>query len=411
MKDMVAGLRRQMVIVVGIVLTVVFAAVFGLSEYSVWGEINDTADTITRVIAENGGAFPDGLEYVTDNRLSMETPYESRWFTVTMRNSGESEVDTRNIYSMDEHTARSYAMEALSSVFPTGYTGSFRYRVKEQEGAKLIVFLDRGRQLSSFYAGIASMARTSFFALVIILVTLACMAESIVKPITESYAKQRRFITNAGHDIKTPLTAINADIEMLSYDIGENEWVDDIKAQVAELTTLTNDLIFLAKMQEGRVESNFEMDLSSVVRAKASMFESRIAADGKSYRMSIEDGIPFVGDEKLIAQMVGVLIDNAVKYSTDGGDISVSLTRKGRNAILVVSNTADAAALTHVDRWFDRFYQEDGTRTEGRGGYGIGLSVAQAVAETNGGTIQSKVTGGNTINISVKLPIGANKER
>lgn len=143
--------------------------------------------------------------------------------------------------------------------------------------------------------------------------------------------------------------------------------------------------------------------MSELVASSVDSFRSATKAEGKVLTSTIDSDVIVFADEKMIRQLLSVLLDNALKYSDDGGNINVSLTHAKSAAVLEVSNTAPMGSLEHVDRWFDRFYQGDKSRTHSRQGFGIGLSVAQAVVTANGGRIQASVRDGNTLVMTVTL--------
>lgn len=156
----------------------------------------------------------------------------------------------------------------------------------------------------------------------------------IVKPVSESYEKQKRFITDAGHEIKTPLTIIDADAELVKLECGESEWLDDIKKQTKRLTALTNDLIYLARMEEGQKNAvRIEFPLSDVVDETAESFRARAINENKQLEINIQPGLAYIGDEKAVRQLVSILVDNAVKYADSEGKIKVRFNKRSRDKV------------------------------------------------------------------------------
>ena len=232
----------------------------------------------------------------------------------------------------------------------------------------------------------------------------------IVKPVSESYEKQKRFITDAGHEIKTPLTIIDADAELVALDCGENEWLEDIKKQTKRLTALTNDLIYLAKMEEGQKNSTkIEFPLSDVVEETAESFRARAVNENKKLDIDIQPEITYCGDEKAIRQLVSILVDNAVKYSDGTKSISVKLEGQGgtsklsKGFRLQVFNSCEHIEQESVKHLFDRFYRAEQSRNSQTGGYGIGLSVAKAVVDAHRGKITADTADGKSLKITVVM--------
>ena len=213
------------------------------------------------------------------------------------------------------------------------------------------------------------------FILVAILIFL--LSSRAVKPLVESYEKQKRFITDAGHEIKTPLSTIQADLTVLEMDGLQNEWTDDIKCQTKRLSKLTNDLIYLSKMEETPVDEMLEFPLSDVVSETAASFE---------------------GDQAKIEQLVTILLDNACKYSNPNGKILLSLHRKSKGIQLMVYNTCDSIDKENINHFFDRFYRQDASHN-----YGIGLSIAQAIVQAHKGKIVATTSDEKSLEIDVTL--------
>ena len=227
----------------------------------------------------------------------------------------------------------------------------------------------------------------------------------VIRPIVESYQKQKRFITDAGHEIKTPLTVIDADLEILRMEQGENEWLQDIQAQTARLAALTNNLISLSKMEE---EDNrapmIEFPLSDAIRETAESFQALAKARGKALRVRVEPMLSFVGNEKNLCQLTGILLDNAIKYSSAGDSIELTLEKQGKAVRLSVENGVEHFSREVLDNMFDRFYRADRSRSSDSGGYGIGLSIAKAITAAHRGKIAASETGGR-LTVAAVLPM------
>lgn len=402
-------MRLQFIVVSAIALGIVLTLILGIAEMSVYTEMIDTADQMLVMMADNDGHFPDDpLAYETYGAdITREAPYESRWFSVKVNAlDGSIETDTAQTIRIDDEAARAYTDVASHSGSKFGFVSDFRFIRRHAESGDLYVFLDRGRQLSAFYKGLSSMIIIVVIGATMVLAILAVASQEILRPLVESQLKQRRFIADAGHDIKTPLTVISADAEVLSYEVGaDNVWVEDIRRQVGILTGLTNDLIFLSRMEEDqRSMTKVELDLSALVTEQVNSFRTAAMAARRGITSDVGEGIMFVGDERMLRQLMSVLLDNAIKYSAEGTEIGVTLERKRKTISLEVINIATEGSLDHVDKWFDRFYQEDAARTHSQGGFGIGLSIAEAVTKASGGRIQASVWEGNLLVMSVLLP-------
>ena len=414
-QSMVHMMRMKFVLLGTSAMLVVLTTILGTAEMMVYSELIETADHTLALLADSNGTFPsDSRAYgLYDDQITRETPYESRWFSVRIGETslGFDEgvsIDTSQTVTIDEETARRYARIAAEDGHSFGFVNMFRYTHRATGEEDLFIFLDRGRQLQSFRNGLAATITIALVGIIAVVVILALASGPVMRPFVESHVKQKQFITNAGHDIKTPLSIIAADADVLSMEIGEdNEWLTDIHRQVVELTKLTNDLIFLSKMEEDRNDRNYMLfDLSETVNGVAESFMMAAQASGREISTEgVEDGVTVLGDERMLRQLASVLIDNALKYSKDDGTIEIRLSKRKRNVTLVVRNPADDADGLQPNRWFDRFYQEDASRSHGRGGFGIGLSIALAVVSAHNGQIRAAAKEG-VVEISATMPIG-----
>ena len=219
------------------------------------------------------------------------------------------------------------------------------------------------------------------------------MANRIVRPIAESYEKQKRFITDAGHEIKTPLTVIAANVDLLEADIGENECLSDIREETARLSSLTGDLVSLSRMEEAEgaiLKTDFP--ISDLITEETNTFRAPITAQKKNFSVQVSPNLTMNGSPGAIRQLISILLDNALKYSPEGGGIALSLTASKKELFLTVSNTTkEVMREEELPRLFDRFYRTDTSRNSETGGHGIGLSIARAITDAHGGRISASV--------------------
>lgn len=388
---------KFIVITMSAMLAVLFVIITGINFVNYQGVVGET-DEILSVLTENKGSFsPENGRKGEGLRpgMSPETPFESRYFSVLLNSDSHAiiQVETGHIISIDTEKAIEYAQEIAQDSRQRGFKSNFRY-VKSMEGDTIrIIFLDCKRNLDSFYKFLFASVAISIIGYLIVLALVVFFSNRIIRPISESYEKQKRFITDAGHEIKTPLTIINADADILEMDFGENEWIDDIHKQAKRLTALTNDLVYLARMEESSdTMTMIEFPLSDVVSETAASFQAPARTQGKIFQCSIQPMLSLEGNEKAIRQLVSILLDNALKYSPEGGIVRLILEKKTRGLQLAVSNTtAEEISKEELTRLFDRFYRMDASRNTGTGGYGIGLSVAKAIVTAHGGKIKAKM--------------------
>lgn len=422
---MIKRLRIRFVAAAMLSLFIVLAVIMVSINILNYRSIVKEADETLLLLSFNDGKFPirnsyssaPPIPYEFDNRIrrlpgeafpnmSPELPYESRFFSVMIDNEGEViSLDTEHIAAIDEDSAVELAKKVLKSKKPSGFTESYRYIVSESEYSVRVIFLDCTRPLSTFYTFLLASCSISFSGLIAVFILMALLSGKIVKPISESYEKQRRFVADAGHEFKTPITIIDADAEVLEMDMPDNEWLSDIRKQAKRLTSLTNDLIYLSGIEENQAMlTAIEFPFSDMVVEAAQSFRPLVKTRNKEFILDIEPMLTVKGDEKALRQLVSILLDNALKYSSSESQIKVVLQRQGKTVHLTVTNETEYISKSDILHMFDRFYRADKSRNSETGGSGIGLSVAKAIVDAHKGKISAASADGASLTITVVLP-------
>lgn len=430
---MIKSLRRKFILIAMSSTFAVLAVIMASIHIYNYKEIVKSADQLLAILGDNQGEFPreafGGENGKADEKaakdggrgnggkpdekpaglpgtaLSPETPYETRFFSALLDDNGEPlETKTGNIAAVAEEDAVEYARDARNLGREKGFCAAYRYKVVREEEGCLVVFVDCTKALSSFYRFLATSIAVSLIGLFVVLLLLVIFSKMIFRPVVESYDKQKRFITDASHELKTPLTIIDANTEVLEMVQGGNEWTASIRNQVKRLTSLTQQMVTLTRMDEGKCMGPVvEFSLSDAVEETAELFVLPAQSKGKRIEVQVEKGISHCGDEDLIRQMVSLLLDNAVKYSDEKSCIRVSLQKKGKKAILQVFNPVEQIETGNLDIIFERFYRRDASRNSQTGGSGIGLSVVKAIVELHGGKIHAASRDGRSIEITAVL--------
>lgn len=373
------------------------------------------ADSLLTIIADNNGVFPDktpksqNMKPINQgSQVTPETRFEARFFTVTINDNGK--MDSTNIdkiASVDSSEAISYARKASKHSAESGFIKNFRYKKVQIHNGTRYIFLDCTRSMDNFHAFLYSCIAISTIGFIFIALVIFYISKIIVKPATESYDKQRRFITDAGHELKTPLTIIDADVSVAEMENDDNEWLNDIKVQTNRLAELTGALVYLSKMEESERTASTMLDFpfSELISETAKSFEARAKVDNKTFSYDVEPMLTLRGDEGSIRKLTSILLDNAFKYSDDHGRIRLSADRKGKFIRLAVYNTAPSIQATDLPHLFDRFFRADESRNSETGGYGIGLSVAQAIVIKHKGKINASTDDGKSLLITASFPV------
>ena len=408
---MIKKLKIKFIVLGTSVLFALLAAiVFAMNLVNYRSMINE-ADGIISLISENNGAFPDNFQpsNTVSIRISTETAYESRFFSITFDKNGNiTDVNTNQIMSVDSGTAVKYGYKIYESGSKNGFLGIYRYVATKDHDNTIVTFLDCDRRLSYYNNFLSTSLIMATIGLVAGFLIIFIFSGRIVRPVAESYKKQKQFITDAGHEIKTPLAIINANVDLLEMESDEeNESLVDIRNQVKRLRILTDDLIMLSKIEEGgQIMNKANFSLSDTVNESADSFHALAESQNKNIVCNIAPDICICGDKKYILQLNNILIENAIKYSSPSTDITVSLTKNGKYAELSIHNftetEVDGSKLNSV---FDRFYRTDSSRNSETGGYGIGLSVAKGIVSSHGGKISAATSDGHDFKITAVFPV------
>jgi len=447
---MVSKLRKRVILYTVASVVLVLALLMGIINAVNYMDKDRSADEILYYLAENGGDFPrdmrhgpedvgmppeaggymgeepsdsdedwledddeDRFEYedffdedmFSHGRMTEETPFETRFFSVTLKEDGTvKEINTGKIAAVSSSEAAEMANRAAASGKTTGYDGNYKYLISDNNGETLYIFLDCTRDLESVRSFLKISILVSLLGALAISLLVVILSPKMIRPVAESYAKQKEFITNAGHELKTPMTVIGSCTEVIEMQSGETKWTAGIKDQVKKLTDLTNHMVTLAKMDEGGMDLTMEeVDLSGLVNEALEGFSLKAEHQGRNFEKNIEEGITVKGDPTMLTELVSILADNALKYGSPDKPVSFTLSKRGKKAVLTEENHAEGLTKGDLDKFFDRFYRGDTSHNSNTPGSGIGLSMARSIAEAHGGTINAESPDGERIVITAVL--------
>lgn len=392
---MLKKLKTKFLIATLIVLVIVIGVIVGAINIFNFRSVISNADDTLSVIMDNAGQFPSKPGYIDpefDINFTPESPFESRYFTVKLVDDKVKSVNTASIAAIDDVTAVRMAISVKFTGIERGFRGNYRYLMTKDGSEIDVIFLDCTKTLDSARTFLLLSMFISVLGILGFFLILWIVSNRIILPIMDGYEKQKRFITDAGHDIKTPITIIDADAELLEMDIGENEWLSDIKKQTSRLASLTSDLIYLSRTEERENIPHIDFPFSDLTEEVILSFYAPARTKNIVINHTISPAIFYCGEEESIRKLVTILMDNAIKYSPEGEEIIVSLRKQGRSNILRISNKAENLSDESIDHIFDRFYRSDPARSTS-GGFGIGLSVANAIVTSHKGRISAQKHG------------------
>ncbi|MDD6154137.1 MAG: HAMP domain-containing sensor histidine kinase [Eubacteriales bacterium] len=323
---------------------------------------------------------------------SPEFAHSARYFAVLYDKNGDtSAIRLGHISSVDEDVAVKYADRLIKQGDDFGSFGNYYFKIKEKtDGSKIVVIMDCTNQVAMINMVLKVFLGLLFIGLLAAFIVMKIASGRMVKPAVENAEMQKRFITNASHELKTPLSVIRANTELLEVMNGENEWTESTMRQVVRLQSLINNLVMVTRSEEQSDASELsDIDVSRVAADTAETFRPVAEQDGKKLNVEAGEGLTHRADEAEIRQLLSLLIDNAIKYCDDGGEIGVAISQKGRRLTMEVTNDYAEGEGVDYNKFFDRFYREDQSHNIDKGGFGIGLSIAQNLVERYKGKIQA----------------------
>lgn len=347
---------------------------------------------------------PEGNIPAPLKHFSPEVRYMMRFFVVYCDANGVVlRINQDNIASVSKEEAITFVRHVQQSDRTSGYYEGYRYLVSETNQGTAFFFLNSERELQATKSLLLMTALVAISCLLAVFILVYAFSRRAIAPFVRNIEMQKQFITDAGHELKTPLTAISTSADVLSMELENNEWVQNIQSQSTRMSKLIADLVTLSRLDEERPFLEMkEFSLSEAIWEISEPFSTLAEATKKEYIQQIEDDIVYVGDRNAIQQMVSILLDNANKYSEEKGKIRLEVCKKRRKVEISVYNTCHISKSENIDRLFDRFYRSETSRND-RNSYGIGLSIAKSIAENHSGTIRAERIDNNAIWFIVTL--------
>ncbi len=396
---MIRKLQRKFILIAMCSLLIVVVILVGSINIANFTHTTQKADKLLNMLAENNGKFPEedlkDFGNPPENEMHFlvtpETKFETRYFAVYADNENNIyTIDTGHIAAISSEDAMQFGEEVLSENKSKGYLSNYRYLKAEGSEGKIVIFLDCNQDLNMVYSFLFISCTIGMVSLIGVLILISIFSKRAIRPIIDSMIKQKQFITDAGHEIKTPLAIISANAEVIEMVNGKSEWTDSILNQVNRLNVLVKNLLTLARLEEGKETVSFStVNLSKLILQTSENFSSIATQKGVIFTMDIEPDIIIEEDENNLIQLASILLDNGLKYVNDSGIVTVTLKQTGKQNILEIYNTCKDMPKGNLNRLFDRFYRDDESRSRESGGYGIGLSVAKSIVDTHNGKIEA----------------------
>ena len=311
--------------------------------------------------------------------------------------------DRADLY--DDAQIQAFADAALAEDRESGRVDTQYYRLIGSGDERTLIALDARLEFLSARRMLRSAALVASLACLLLSAGAHLLIRKMLRPVQASFDRQKQFVWDASHEFKTPLAVISANAEVLSREIGPNEYLGYIKSEVKRTDALVQNLLTLARMDKGAAAAEMKrFDLSQALLGVALPFESTVFEAGRTLETDIPEGVCVRGDETMLQQLAVILLSNALKYSDEGGRIRLSLAQKGRGAVITVFNTGRGIAPENLEKIFDRFYREDLSHNREVAGNGLGLAIARTIAQAHKGRIRAESHPGRDATFIVTLP-------
>jgi hypothetical protein len=412
---MIKTLQRKFIITAMIAVSVLLILLLGgINAFNAWTTENETDSLLSELLISEANPTPERPNNPMGNRGFLSAPpseddkISAVFFTVRFDSSGNiMQADTSHISSVSDSDAAELAANIYAVGKESGRAKNFKYMsVSASDGrGRVYLFMDVSSDYYAVFrvAVLSALAGVLCWALMLLLVVV--LSKKAIRPIAENIQKQKQFVTDAGHEIKTPLAIILANTDALELHSGESKWSRNIRDQTVRLNGLTQNLLALARSEEGSTLIGTEtFSLSASVSDTVRIFKEQMEAKGLTVNEYMPRDIFVCANKGQISQLLSILIDNAVKYSVEGSEISLSLQRTEKKTVLQIENVCAALPRCEPEKLFDRFYRADDARTQSSGGYGIGLSAAKAIAQLYHGAIYAHYEEPDKIVFTVELP-------
>lgn len=396
---MIKNLQRKFILIAMLATIIITGTIFGIIALESYRETNMQTDALINLIVENNGSIPDYKNKSENGFITKETKYSTRYFTFTINNSNEIEnSNMQNIAAVSLEDAEKILENVLMKNRKTGFYGNYKFKIVQiNDNKKLVVFLDCTLQRESQNSMIKKSLIVMGIGYIVVFFAISIFSKIALKPFVKNMEQQKQFITNAGHELKTPLAVIIADIDVLELTTGEdNEWVASIKNQAYRLNSLIRNLLNLANIEESRNQIVLtEFSLTNMVKETINDFKALL--QNREIKFDENKDVKISADETSIKQLITIFLDNAIKYTDENGIIDIKIDKQGRFTKFEIANTYENINKINVNKLFDRFYRGDKSRNKKKEGYGIGLSIAESIVDMHKGKINAYVKDKNMI--------------
>jgi len=417
---MIKKLRLKIIVITMIVLVAVFTSMFAALNVYMWNTSRQQTERLLEQIIQRDGMpmliiregtqrIPQLPPEIVDRQAPNRIPPQNvifragRLFYLKLDKAGNPlEIRHEMMYDFSDEDALHYASLVLEKGKSKGSVGEFQFMEGQKDYGSIIVFAQRSIETTLLTQLIRLSLWTAGVTGIFLFIFTLFFSKWAVGPVKRAFERQRRFISDASHELKTPLTILNANADLLIQESGDSPRLQSIKGQSKRMEGLIHDLLALARTDEGAQPVFSFVDLSQAILSAALAFESHAYEEGKIYEVAIAPGLRCQGDQEQLKRLASILIDNALKHSEPNGLVKVTLSEK---SALTVYNTGAGIEENERERIFERFYRSDSSRARETGGYGLGLAIAKSIVEAHRGSISVESKAGEWVSFNIQFTI------
>ncbi len=397
---MIKSLRKKFMIICMLSVLIVLSLLVASVNISNYHFINRNSDQMLDYIAAHDGILYDKAN---DIYITPETKYETRFFSILFdENKQIISANMQNIASITKEEAEEYAYKALNGMKERGFVKDYRYLVTQKEKNTRVILIDCSKSFFIARRFINISVVISLISLVIVFAIAWFLSTRMMKPIVDSYNKQKKFITDAGHELKTPLTIISANAELMELEYGDDECLEAIKKQVVRMTQMTKNLTSLSQIDETNFKKEmYEFSFTIAALEAIDSLKKVALRNNLSFNYNIEEDIVYNGNERLIRELIYIITDNAIKYSLSYVDIQIY--QKKNKIFIEMTNDTNGIEKGNLNHYYNRFYRTDEARASSVEGSGIGLSIAYEIVNKHKGEMKLSSDDGITFKVKIIL--------
>lgn len=415
---MIKRLRKQFIRIAMLAVTSVLVLLCVTVNIAMYFSTDSQLNRTLSMIGENEGKMPDKPPEnemrrgrLPDKPFNEETPFATRFFVLRYTDSGELlSANLDKIAAVNEDNVDYYLMMArkretgIGYISGYNYNSTYKYLIKKTEkGENIAIFLDCYKETQSMYRVLLFSVLATAVCILLVFLIVRFLSKKAIEPVEKANERQKQFITDAGHELKTPITVIATSLKVLEMENGEQKWIDKAKAQTEKLTELVNSLVTLSRMEESEPLRMAHFPISDTVRETVESFRDFSEEKGHPLTVEVEPNLSFCGDEYYVRRLISILMDNAVKYATPDTPILFCMKKTKKGVALSTENDCENIAPDDIHKLFDRFFRADQSRNAATGGFGIGLSIVRSIAEAHGGRTYAELTETGRLRLTAEL--------